>query len=82
MKVYDYVLDERQERALKEARELARKSGLPLEVTDLTRQSPLRHILRSGMSRLGRRARLRSGLDSAFAGHQEPDGIRPPVCRP
>ncbi len=46
--VYDYVYDERQKQALKEARELATRTGLVLEVTDLSRRSPLRRILRLG----------------------------------
>lgn len=46
LKVYDYVFDEPQERALRETRDLASKSGLVLEVTDLTRQSPVRRALR------------------------------------
>lgn len=46
--VYDYVYDERQAQALKEVRELATKTGLVLEVTDLSRRSALRRILRVG----------------------------------
>ena len=46
LKVYDYLFDEAQQRALRESQELAQRSGLVLEVTDLTRQSPLRRIFR------------------------------------
>ena len=46
--VYDYVYDERQAQALREARELAAKTGLSLEVTDLSRRSALRRILKLG----------------------------------
>jgi hypothetical protein len=46
--VYDYVYDERQALALREARELATKTGLVLEVTDLSRRGALRRILRFG----------------------------------
>ena len=42
--VYDYVYDERQAQALREAGELAAKTGLTLEVTDLTRRGALRRI--------------------------------------
>jgi len=50
-RVYEYVFDEGQMRALSEARELASKSGLILEVTDLSRQSALRRMTRQGLSR-------------------------------
>jgi hypothetical protein len=46
VKVFDYVLDESQVRALKEAEELAARSGLTLEVTDLARQGALRRMWR------------------------------------
>ncbi len=46
LKVYDYLFDAAQERVLRETRDLADRSGLVLEVTDLTRQSPLRRALR------------------------------------
>jgi hypothetical protein len=45
LKVYDYLFDEGQARALREASELAKRSGIVLEVTDLTRQSPVRRVL-------------------------------------
>jgi len=50
--VYEYVLDEEQSRALRAAREIASQSGLVLEETDLSRQSPLKRLLRVGMSRM------------------------------
>jgi hypothetical protein len=49
LKVYDYVFDEAQARVLRETRELANKSGLVLKVTDLTRQSLLRRMVRSAL---------------------------------
>jgi len=48
VKVYDYILNEKQASALTEARELATRKGLVLEVTDLSRQSALRRILSLG----------------------------------
>ncbi len=45
--VYDYVLDELQERALKEAANLASRLDLRLEVLDLTRDGPTKRIVRS-----------------------------------
>ena len=48
VRVYDYVLNEKQASALSEAQELARRKGLVLEVTDLSRQSALRRVLRLG----------------------------------
>jgi hypothetical protein len=47
LKVYDYLFDEAQERALRETRELANKEGLALEVTDLTRRSLFRRVVGS-----------------------------------
>jgi len=55
VKVYDYLFDEAQSQALREARELASKSGMALEVTDLTRQGLLRRLLRSGLRTAGGR---------------------------
>jgi hypothetical protein len=51
-KVFDYVLDEPQVRALKEAEELAARSGLALEVTDLTRLGTLRRMWRRLAARM------------------------------
>jgi len=45
VRVYDYILDENQSSALSEARELAARKGLSLEVTDLSRLSSFRRIL-------------------------------------
>lgn len=53
LKVYDYVFDEAQARALRESRELAKRSGLALEVTDLSRQSLLGRMLRPLLGRNG-----------------------------
>jgi hypothetical protein len=66
--VYEYVFDEKQRLALREAGELARRSGLVLEVTDLTRQSALRRILRLGTrSRVTGRAWWPFGQEPATA---------------
>jgi hypothetical protein len=53
LKVYDYLFDEAQEEALREARDLASRSGMVLEVTDLTRQSPFTRIGRFLLARDG-----------------------------
>jgi hypothetical protein len=53
--VFDYVLDESQVRAPKEAEDLAARSGLVLEVTDLARQGALRRMLRRLASRVERK---------------------------
>ena len=55
LRVYDYVLDEGQRRAIADARELARRSGMILEVTDLSRQSFVRRALNSGLGIIGGR---------------------------
>jgi hypothetical protein len=60
-RVYDYVFDERQKRTLSEARELACKSGLVLEVTDLSRQSALRRMIRQGLDMISLTARTETG---------------------
>jgi len=57
-RVYEYVFDLGQMRALSEARELARKSGLVLEVTDLSRQGALRRMIRQGLSRISLATRI------------------------
>lgn len=51
-RIYDYVLDEKQRRALTEARDLASRTGMRLEVIDLSRQSALRRALGSSLDRL------------------------------
>jgi hypothetical protein len=86
-KVYEYVFDGRQTRALSEARELAIRSGLVLEVTDLSRQNVLRRILRLGLSRFngGARARLASPSGSRTTPAEPQDGraaISPRASRP
>ena len=55
VRVYDYVLDENQRRTIADATELARKSGMILEVTDLSRQSFVRRAISSGLGRIGGR---------------------------
>ncbi len=46
LKVYDYLFEEAQANAVREAQGLARRSGMVLEVTDLTRQSSLKRLAR------------------------------------
>lgn len=79
--VYEYVFDERQMQALREARELSEKTGLVLEVTDLSRQNALKRALRSGLSMMS--GRLRPRLDSrpSFPS-KKCDSIRPLACQP
>ena len=48
VRVYDYIYDEGQTRALAEARELARRTGISLVVVDLTREGLLARILSLG----------------------------------
>jgi hypothetical protein len=60
-RIYDYVLDEGQTRALRESRELARRSGLTLEVTDLSRESALGRMLRVAFGRDNTQVRLDHG---------------------
>jgi hypothetical protein len=85
LKVYDYVFDEAQARALRETRELANKSGLALKVTDLTRQSLLRRTLRSALGKGGSQAwhDARSWLSSrTTAKSQETcEDVSSPVAR-
>jgi len=83
--VYDYVFDDKQTKALDEARDLARRSGLVLEVTDLSRQNALERALRSSLSKAGGAiARVRLEL-KALRGPQESGYermIRREACRP
>lgn len=83
--VYDYVFDERQAIALGEARELARRTGMVLEVTDLSRQNALERSLRSGLGRVGG-AIARARLDpKAPRGPQESGYermVRQRACQP
>jgi hypothetical protein len=79
--VYEYVLDERQARALREARELSEKTGLILEVTDLSRQNALKRLLTSGLSAMSGQLRPRLDSRSSFAS-ENCDSIRPAACPP
>lgn len=51
VRVYDYILDERQSRAVTEARQLAERSGVALEVTDVSRKGALWRAFNSGRER-------------------------------
>ncbi len=83
--IYDYVFDDKQARALDEAKDLAKRTGLVLEVTDLSRQNALNRALRSSFSKVGG-AIARARLDlRALRGSQESSYermIRQQACRP
>jgi hypothetical protein len=83
--VYDYVFDDKQTKALDEARDLAKRRGLVLEVTDLSRQNALERALRSSLGRAaGAIARLRLDL-KALRGPRESSYarmIRREACQP
>jgi hypothetical protein len=85
LKVYDYVFDEAQERALRETRELADRSGLALEVTDLTRQSLLQRVLRSALRRgdgqLWHEAIPRLGTGTTTRSRERGEDVSSPVAR-
>ena len=51
VKVYHYEYDEEQKRDIDEARELAERSGLELEVSDLTRQGLMKRIVGLALGR-------------------------------
>jgi hypothetical protein len=81
--VHDYVFDEGQVRALSEARELACRSGLVLEVTDLSREGALRRMLRLGLRGVGSDVRARmSSRRSLKAKSEEFQDVTLPAFRP
>ena len=80
--VYEYVFDEPQTQALREARELSEKTGLELEVTDLSRESAPRRILRSAMSIFDGLRGSRLSAESLFGASENSEGIRPQACGP
>ena len=80
--VYNYVFDDTQMQALCEARELARKAGLILEVTDLSRQNALKRVLRSGLGMTGGRVRPRLNSSQSSAAAENSDCVRPLSCQP
>jgi len=86
VRVYDYVYDERQSRALDEARELARRTGLALEVTDLTREGLLGRILRSGRGLVASEPHpvplYAAGSKETPVERQKIVGVSSPVCQP
>lgn len=79
--VYEYVFDERQTQALREARELSEKTGLTLEVTDLSRQSALKRVLRSGLAMVSAQVRPRSDSRPSLVSGDS-DRVRPVACQP
>ncbi len=87
MRIYDYVLDEAQTSALREARELAGRSGLGLEVTDLSRQNVFRRMLNFGLHKNYLAVRVESGspLGPRLASRepqQNREGVTPLVAQP
>jgi hypothetical protein len=83
--IYDYVLDQRQARAVKEARELAERTGFALEVTDLSRQGLLGRILRRDWSDTEGGETTQPGSSSRPEDAPEPqerDVVMPPVSLP
>jgi hypothetical protein len=87
LNVYDYVFDEAQARALRESRELADRSGLALEVTDLTRQGLVRRLLGAGLRNGNGQVRheARSWLSSRTtvkSQERREEDVSSPVCRP
>ncbi len=70
---------------MSEARDLAKRIGMVLEVTDLSRQNALERALRSGLGKVGG-AIARARLDlKALRGFQESSYermIRQQACRP
>jgi len=83
--VYDYVFDDKQTKALEEARSLAKRTGLTLQVTDLSRQNALERALRSSLGTVaGAIARLRLDLKglrgSPESSHERM--VRQQVCQP
>jgi len=83
--VYDYVFDDKQTKALDEARDLAKRTGLVLEVSDLSRQNALERALKSSLSKVGGGiVRLRLDL-KALRGSRESSYermISQQACRP
>ena len=85
--VYDYIFDEKQLCALSEARELASRSGLILEVIDLSRQSALKRVLRLGLSKVDGEAIARfasSSSSKTTPGERQEGrgGVISPVAQP
>jgi hypothetical protein len=83
--IYDYVLDERQARAVKEARELAERTGFTLEVRDVSRQGVLSRILSRGWADTGGEETTRPGSSSPRGDDPEPqerEVVMPPVSLP
>jgi hypothetical protein len=70
--IYDYVLDQRQARAIEEARELAERTGFTLEVTDLSRQGLLGRILRRDWGDIGGEETTQPGSSSRRENAPEP----------
>jgi len=82
IRVYEYVFDERQLQALREARELSERTGLILEVTDLSQANALRRVWASGLGRVSGRMRPRLDSRTSVAPAEDSGGVRPLVCQP
>jgi len=81
IRVYEYVLDGDQARAVSEAREVARKTGMLLEVTDLARQNALVSKLRSGARLLSGRGPLPAASVESLA-TKGSERVTPQAFRP
>jgi hypothetical protein len=81
VKIFDYVLDDFQTRTVEEAREFARRSGLILEVIDLSRQSVFRRMIRRLGGRLEADSR-RSLKMNPVEPYEKCEDIISPVSRP
>jgi hypothetical protein len=81
-KVFDYVLDESQVRALKEAEELAARSGLALKVTDLARQGALGRMWRRLAARVETKPARSARMPGEPQQRREEVGVISPVSRP
>jgi hypothetical protein len=83
--IYDYVLDERQARALKEARELAERTGFSLEVRDVSRRGPLSRFLWRDWGDIGGEETTQRGSSSRQEdgpAPQEREVVMPAVALP
>jgi hypothetical protein len=81
-KVFDYVLDESQVLAVKEAKELAARSGLTLQVTDLARQGALRRIWRRLAARVETKPARSAWIPEELQERREDVVVISPVSRP
>jgi hypothetical protein len=86
-RIYERVLDDGQESALRESKELAIRRGMTLEVTDLSRQGALGRISMLVSGRVRGRASPGSGALLGAKAHMEGgqggcEDVSSPVSRP